>query len=327
MDDAKTSSAESTIACDSGVSFNDGDIIVRSTTAHVDFRVHRAFLAVASPFFRDMFSLPQSEQPSRTASVGDMEDGLPIVPFEEDPETLRTLLQLCYPRYMFLDDKPIFPTIERVLPVLIAAKKYAMDGVEREIRAVLISPQFVDPDPLRVFALAVKHGMYEEAKICARHTLLTPVLAKRYIPELENITGGAYHHLQEYHIRCGVVAAGVVQDLRWITNETSVWFDCSGCRGGSPPVVIAGDRRKWVAKWWTEFMLEAGNLLRECPSGVTVGVDSHVVQMAMEKASTCVACRSRALREIKEFCAIFAAQVDKIVDGVEFGYLALNVAA
>jgi hypothetical protein len=66
----------------------DPDLIVRSSD-FVEFRVHEAVLAVASPYFREQLS-----QLSDDESV----DGLPVLRFDsEDSELLRSLLSLLYP--------------------------------------------------------------------------------------------------------------------------------------------------------------------------------------------------------------------------------------
>ncbi|KAK7012853.1 hypothetical protein R3P38DRAFT_3402298 [Favolaschia claudopus] len=319
----QTTPSETTaeISCCNEVPFNDqdADLIVRSVPDKIDFRVHKAFLSVTSLVFRDMLSLPQCElEGSSGFAAAMMKDGLHIVPLVEDQKTIAILLKMCYPRWMIRDCEPLFSTVDEVLTVLTAAKKYAMDGVEREVCAVLVSPRFLEPDPLRVFALAVQHGFYGEAKICGGFTLRTPILQREYKPELEYITAGTYHRLQNYHIQCGDAAHAIaqVQDLRWITSETWTWFECSSCRG-STLVIISGDRRKWAAKWWAEFMLEASKALKERPSGATVGIDSDVVQLALEKASACQnTCRARVFREMRQFCAIFAAEVGKATGAV-----------
>ncbi|KAJ7642784.1 hypothetical protein DFH06DRAFT_1214437 [Mycena polygramma] len=255
-----------------------------------------------------------------------MKDDLHVVILEEDEETLGTLLRMCYPKWMLLECKPLFPTIESVLAVLSAAIKYAMDGVEREVRTALIDPLFVEPNPLRVFAVAVKHGLDNEAKICARSTLRLPVLGMKYTPELDQITAGTYHRLQEYHVRCGIAAQRIGQDARWVSSETYVWFECSSCRGNMM-FVIAGERRKWVAKWWAEFMAEVSNILRERPSGIAVGIDSEVVHTAMEKASACTTCRSRVFREMRQLCILLMAEVDKVTGTVELDLLNFGATA
>jgi hypothetical protein len=65
------------------------DVILQSSDL-VSFRVHKSILAISSPFFNDLFSLPQ---PQHDTAV----DGLPIVHMSEDAELLHSLLTLLYP--------------------------------------------------------------------------------------------------------------------------------------------------------------------------------------------------------------------------------------
>jgi hypothetical protein len=68
---------------------SDASLIIRSSD-FVDFKVHKAVLAAASPFFKDLLSL---HQPPDSESV----DGLPVVQFFEDSELLSTLVSVLYP--------------------------------------------------------------------------------------------------------------------------------------------------------------------------------------------------------------------------------------
>ena len=68
---------------------SDTNLIIRSSDL-VDFRVHKSVLAMASPFFEDLLSLPQ---PSDSEIV----DGLPVVQFSESSELLNSLLSTLYP--------------------------------------------------------------------------------------------------------------------------------------------------------------------------------------------------------------------------------------
>nr|GAT43810.1 predicted protein [Mycena chlorophos] len=46
--------------------FNDGSVILQVESTHVQFRVSKGVLAMHSPVFRDMFSLPPpSNEPTR----------------------------------------------------------------------------------------------------------------------------------------------------------------------------------------------------------------------------------------------------------------------
>jgi hypothetical protein len=68
---------------------SDADLIIRSSD-FVDFQVHKLLLSMASPFFKDLLSLPQ---PSDSKTV----DGLHVVQLLEDSELLNSLLSMLYP--------------------------------------------------------------------------------------------------------------------------------------------------------------------------------------------------------------------------------------
>ena len=67
----------------------DANFIIRSSD-NVDFRVHKSVLAMASPFFKDLLSLPQP-------SDGESVDGLPVVQLSENSELLNSLVSMLYP--------------------------------------------------------------------------------------------------------------------------------------------------------------------------------------------------------------------------------------
>jgi hypothetical protein len=67
----------------------DANFIIRSSD-NVNFRVHISVLALISPFFEDLLSLPQ---PSDRETV----DGLPVVQLPESSELLNSLLSMLYP--------------------------------------------------------------------------------------------------------------------------------------------------------------------------------------------------------------------------------------
>ena len=67
----------------------DANLIIRSSD-NIDFRVHKPLLAMVSPFFRDLLSLPQP-------SDGEIVQGLPVVRLPESSELLNSLLSILYP--------------------------------------------------------------------------------------------------------------------------------------------------------------------------------------------------------------------------------------
>jgi BTB/POZ domain len=72
----------------------DMNFIIRSSDL-VNFRVRKSVLATASPFFKDLLSLPQ---PSDSEIV----DGLPVVQMSEDSELLNSLVSILYPIHTVL---------------------------------------------------------------------------------------------------------------------------------------------------------------------------------------------------------------------------------
>ena len=68
---------------------SDMNLIIRSSDL-VNFRVRKSVLAAASPFFKDLLSLPQP-------SDGEIVDGLPVVQMPEDSELLNSLVSNLYP--------------------------------------------------------------------------------------------------------------------------------------------------------------------------------------------------------------------------------------
>ena len=67
----------------------DANLVLRSSDL-VDFRVHKSVLALVSPFFEDLLSLPQP-------SDGEIVDGLPVIRMSEDSGLLSCLVSILYP--------------------------------------------------------------------------------------------------------------------------------------------------------------------------------------------------------------------------------------
>ena len=89
---------------------SDANIIIRSSDL-VHFRVHKSALALVSPFFDDLLSLPQ---PSDSESV----DGLPVVQLSEGSELLNCLVSMLYPVRTVIPD-----SYEKVLYLLATCQR------------------------------------------------------------------------------------------------------------------------------------------------------------------------------------------------------------
>ncbi|KAK1234891.1 hypothetical protein PQX77_001899 [Marasmius sp. AFHP31] len=293
----------------------DADIIVRSTTSNVDFPVIKAFLSFASPVWHGILSIPVSKSSCPNEVKGDLH----VIPFQEDADTLRILLWLCYPP-LPAPPTPKVPSFEAAARVFEAARKYCVEGVERVIMEQLVQT-FLKTEPLRLFAFSWRFGMQDEMKMAARNTLRDSLLEREYVEELEWISAGAYHRLQQYHIECGKLASVRAVNMNWLSKDTFVWFECSECskkEGATWVVTLAENRNKWVyCRWWRRFVTELSEALKKSPSRATVERNLELLDDTLSQASmNCHVCRTRASKDLREFLELLADQVDMVGDTV-----------
>lgn len=125
--------------------FPDADVAILSGEGDpTKFCLHRCILMAASPFFKDMFSLPQ-------ATLLQHKD-LPEIPVSEHANTLATLFQFLYPV-----KNPEIETLDDLVLVLDAALKYDFTAAIGNLKTLLISPCFLESLPLRVYAIACRY--------------------------------------------------------------------------------------------------------------------------------------------------------------------------
>ena len=144
---------------------DDANIIVRSSD-QVNFRVHKSVLAVSSPFFKDLLSLPQPPD-------AEIVDGLPVVPLPEDAGLLNSLISLLYPITPMIPD-----SYQKVFALLAVCQKYELESVQSNIRSAIYHGKFPAPvkaEGFRAYAIASGLGLVPEAEDAARLTLGQPM--------------------------------------------------------------------------------------------------------------------------------------------------------
>ena len=196
----------------------DANFIIQSSD-NVNFRVHKSILAMASPFFKVLLSLPQ---PSHIESV----DGLPMVQLSEDSELLNSLVSMLYP------GPPVIPgSYKKVYHLLEACQKYDMVSLQSSIRAEVNRGEYPAPRGAEVFsayAIASGRGLIPEMENAARKTLDYPLTFEALGEELRLFEGWALRDLVNFrkHRRDSLIACLdsflEVQTL----GPSDIWIGC-----------------------------------------------------------------------------------------------------
>jgi len=207
----------STTSLPENLDVSDANVIIRSSDL-VNFRVHKSVLVMASPFFRDLLSLPQ---PSDSESI----DGVPVVQLPEDAELLNSLVSMLYPV------RPVVPhSYEKLLYLLAACQKYDMDQVQSFIRDKVNYdyPAPVGTEAFRGYAIASGKGLIPEMERAARLTLDHPMTFETLGDALQLFDGHALRDLarsrkfcRDKLVRC--LRAFLKADT---SGPSSIWIGC-----------------------------------------------------------------------------------------------------
>jgi len=167
---------------------DDADIILRASRCDAprEFRVHKTILSIASPVFKGMFDIPQPIPPTTPA-----ETAIPVIDLDDTPEDLENFLRMIYP-FGF----PAMPTLAAISHALVILDKYQVQGASLQpLRSLLMSPEFLKNDPIRVYSLACAWKFKEEADLAAPHTSSLNVLTSAFAEDVQRMTGVEYHRI------------------------------------------------------------------------------------------------------------------------------------
>ncbi|KAJ7348267.1 hypothetical protein DFH08DRAFT_698470, partial [Mycena albidolilacea] len=252
----------------------DEDLVLGSAEG-VDFRVHRAILATASPFFRIMLSLPPMDNHPGVA---------PVVPVTETAPVLDRLLRFRYPgAEPLLADVETLDNLRETLKLLLF--KYHMLFIAPRGKDRLRT--YTEAQPLSVFSLACRYGWADVAIDAARFSLK---LRLRFFDhpspaELKYTSADTFYSLLSYHSRCGV-AASAVTELSWYSVGPEVWFSCPACPF---KIVKVGLDTRALPELFLAYLRDAAKLISSHP-GSSVE-DPKLVHNAVHKMVECTHCR------------------------------------
>ena len=216
----------------------DADVIIQSSD-FVNFRVRRSILATSSPFYRDLFSLPQP-------SDHEVVNGLPVVRLHEDAEVLDSLIPWLYhvpPELPNSDDK--------IMTLLAACQKYDMTTIQSSIRAEVSRRGLLSPTgakTFRLFAVAYRNRLIPEMKAAARLTLGHPMTFASLGEALRSFEGCALFDLSRFRQSCrdGLTSCSKVF-LDGSSGPSKVWVGCPTLRSSehNPPGEDGGKLPIW----------------------------------------------------------------------------------
>ena len=251
---------------------DDPDVVIRAAGT-VDFRTHKFILSLASPVFKDMFTLPQP--PS---------DDLPRVDVQDSANTWENILRTIYPNL----SNPTIGTLDDLQSLLSAAQAYDMKSVVETYKNVLEHREFMEEDPLRLYAIACMCGFEDQATHIARNAELFTVIRHSDSSDLKGLTLSAYRRLLFFLYE---------RDTKW--NQTieaaQAPFSLCDCRSQSikPLYDKIKEHLRWPFLQTKEVYLKAcedrplfGCSLRRCPYGI-FEINGFIQHMIEEREKVC----------------------------------------
>ena len=161
----------------------DADVILRASGGK-EFHAHKIILSLASPVFRDMFSVPQP--PSTESSQ------LPIVDVNDHPEALEMFLKIIYPTR-----DPLINDIKTLASVLRLADKYDARGV-LDVHTDYLPSTYSTLPPIQMYAILCACGREEEAGAATRRVSFASLRTLDSNPLLQLITTTQYQRLVSF---------------------------------------------------------------------------------------------------------------------------------
>ncbi|KAJ7043755.1 hypothetical protein C8F04DRAFT_729023 [Mycena alexandri] len=322
------------------------DIIVRSAE-RVDFRMHKLLLSLASPFFKEMFEVPQPPTIDGGEAQGspdpdDTRDGIPVIFMYDDQNQIcgkavvEFILSSCHPKC--LQSSRASPASDIIGTVVDVGTRYGMDYA---VKTVLRDPHLLVTNPFVLFVCACQHKLAEEATLAAKEILRFRIEKFPREPAWKVISAYQYHTLLEFHRRCGKATAALAQsdNADWIPEHTLRLFPdqhvpCSSSYRDSNSTLgcwnmTVGFSRDFgdiwgmkpttnfpnssIQQWWIDYMGSISRALDSKPHSSTVDEPERVDDATGAACPTC-AVQARVL--MRNFVPIFKQQVEKVIDEI-----------
>jgi hypothetical protein len=266
-------------------------------------------LAMASPVFKDLFSL---HQPSDSETV----DGLPMVQLTEDAELLNSLLSMLYPVHAVIPK-----SYEQVLYLLAACQKYEMDQIQTFIRAEVNHGKFPIPvgtEVFRAYAIASSKRLIPEMEDAARLTLDYPMTFETLGEGLRFFEGSALRDLAHFRKRCRDNLVTCFRSPSLCMNAFNIWIPCTTSYSSS--ISRTGSSPTWLTNFVKQRFTELGQMFtRPLPNASNIREEYLSALRAHTVTSgnvTCVTCSVAHAMKGEKFCEEFENQLEQAISEV-----------
>ncbi|TDL26742.1 hypothetical protein BD410DRAFT_800528 [Rickenella mellea] len=175
---------------------------------------------------------------------------------------------------------PNIEDIQIVDKVLDAAIKYEMERAVQEM-CVLLTRNFCEHSPFRVYMLACKHKLKEEAKLAAKACLRVPI-AGVFMPELASISGLEYFRLLDYQNKTSLAADAIMT----LDSSGPKFWGLFHTRSSCGP--------QGMSKWWSQFISLALPILRKCPRS-NAFFEPALLYPTLDCVAQCQQCRNESV--------------------------------
>ncbi|KAF8892204.1 hypothetical protein BD779DRAFT_1437260 [Infundibulicybe gibba] len=294
------------------------DVILRSSD-HVEFHTHRVLLSLASPVFRDMFTLPQD---SITPASGTTQPHTAI-PMAEHSHIIRHFLTWCDPRAELTCDE-----WADIVGVLELADKFDIVPLRNAIKRTIVSSHWAHTNPLSVYGTAIRFQFDDLACLAAKSSLQLSLGESPSAPEMDHISGINFHDLVRYHYSCSMQVIGATKNLTWMTpsakepfkqHSNNIYSGHDDCCSSSNNARYPGAGSLGIVTWLYNHLTLAGQLLLNQPAGKTVEQLSLRLPENWEpfrQANACATCRPTWRYNILRFNTELSAEIERRIGTV-----------
>lgn len=225
------------------------DFIIR-TSQDTQFHVSSVILSFASPYFHDLVPNANPRKPF-------------VFNVPEPDATIETILRLIYP----IPD-PTLHDLGDIADAYAAALKYQLDAATDSLRKLLLLPCFLGREPVRVYAIARRFGLVEEANLAADEACKRNPAEWPSCKEFDHVSGAVYQDLVLHH-RKWVITAVRILDETQVLQQAGL---CLNCR----------------SSWYQEYAHRVKPMLTHAPTRNDVFGPTYVAGLGTLCCKLCV---------------------------------------